>query len=190
MNIRIFNRRKEKGAILIVSLILLLVMTVLALSASQMTRMQERMAANSRDRDLALQSAEAGLRNGERLIEALGSAPIPCTAVSPRCSVYANNALPVDIGFQTAPWWDSTGWRYGTSDTTWSTTVANAMVGSGMVRSDPSFVVEEVEEVPDTLTIPPTGPPPSRFYYRVTSAAEGGTATSQVVLRSTFARRY
>lgn len=183
--------RRQQGAILVVSLVLLLVMTVLALSASQMTRMNERMAANSRDRDLALQSAEAGLRNGERLIQGFtGSPPIPCTTTSARCQVYANNALPADIGFQDSTWWNATGWRYDTSSTTWSTTAGSAIMGAGMARSDPRLMVEEIEEVPDTLTIPPSGPPPSRFYYRMTAAAEGGTSTSQVVIRSTFARRY
>jgi Tfp pilus assembly protein PilX len=61
---------------------------------------------------------------------------------------------------------------------------------SGMARADPQFVVEEMEEVPDALSVPPTGPPPSRFYYRITSAAQGGSQQAQVVLQSTFARRF
>jgi Tfp pilus assembly protein PilX len=59
-----------------------------------------------------------------------------------------------------------------------------------MARVDPQFVVEEIEEVPDSLSVPPTGPPPSRIYYRVTSAAQGGTDQALVVLQSTFARRF
>jgi Tfp pilus assembly protein PilX len=62
--------------------------------------------------------------------------------------------------------------------------------GSGMTGADPQFVVEELEEVPDSLGVPPTGPPPSRIYYRITSAAQGGSQQAQVVLQSTFARRF
>ncbi|MDE2346314.1 MAG: hypothetical protein KGL13_07580, partial [Gammaproteobacteria bacterium] len=53
---------KQTGFVLIVALILLLVLTVLGLAAAQSTSLQERMAGNARDRDLAFQAAEAGLR--------------------------------------------------------------------------------------------------------------------------------
>ena len=67
---------------------------------------------------------------------------------------------------------------------------ANAIKGSGMAGADPQFVVEEIEDVPDSLTVPPSGPPPSRIYYRITSGAQGGSAQARVVLQSTFARRF
>jgi type IV pilus assembly protein PilX len=179
--------QRQRGAVLVVSLLLLLVMTVLALGASQTTRLQERMSANMRDRDLAFESSEAGLRNGERIIDSLVVAPSPCT--SGRCQVYDRGVLPTSLAFQTQGWWDLQSWRYAT-DESFSTTAANAITGSGMARQDPQFLVEEIEDVPDALSVPPTGPPPSRIYYRITSAAQGGTQQAQVVLQSTFARRF
>lgn len=182
--------KSQQGAALIVSLLLLLVMTILAISASQMTRMQERMAANTRDRDLALQSTEAGLRNGERVVDGFTSAPIPCSAAP--CTVYELNILSTDLAYRDKPWWDANAWRYATSNnpTTTVAAVGSGIRGNGMAGDDPYFVIEELEEVTDSLTIPPTGPPPSRFYYRITAAGQGGTDSSQVVLQSTFARRY
>ncbi len=184
--------KQQRGAVLVVSLLLLLVMTVLALGASQTTRLQERMSANMRDRDLAFESSEAGLRNGERIIDSQVVAPSPCT--SGRCQVYDRAVLPASMAFQTTDWWDDNAWSY-IADETFSTTRDTAssgglISGSGMARADPQFVVEEIEEVPDSLSVPPTGPPPSRIYYRVTSAAEGGTDQALVVLQSTFARRF
>jgi len=173
-------------------LLLLLVMTVLALGASQTTRLQERMSANMRDRDLAFESSEAGLRNGERIIDSLTVAPTPCT--SGRCQVYDRAFLPTAMAFQTQTWWDTQSWGYKTDvtfDSTHRTAASGGLIsGSGMAGADPQFVVEELEEVTDALTVPPTGPPPSRIYYRVTSASQGGSAQAQVVLQSTFARRY
>jgi type IV pilus assembly protein PilX len=187
-SIRPFECRQQ-GAVLVVSLLLLLVMTVLALGASQATRMQERMASNARDHDLAFQSAEAGLRAGERFIDdpALTSAPVPCATA--RCQVYEPGVLTtalsltyVDQAFLPRdPWWNTNAWDYADTD---------EISGAGLVRDDPQFYIEEIEEVTDSLTIPPTGPPPSRIYYRVTSRAEGGTDTAQVVLQSTYARRF
>lgn len=77
---KIASMKQQRGAVLVVSMLLLLVMTVLALGASQTTRLQERMSANMRDRDLAFESSEAGLRNGERIIDSQTVAPSPCTA--------------------------------------------------------------------------------------------------------------
>jgi type IV pilus assembly protein PilX len=179
--------KQQRGAVLVVSLLLLLVMTVLALGASQTTRLQERMSAGMRDRDLAFESSEAGLRNGERIIDSLDTPPSPCT--SGRCQVYDRDILPVSLAFQTQDWWDSNAWAYAT-DETFSTTRGSDISGSGMAGADPQFVVEELEEVADALSVPPTGPPPSRIYYRITSAAQGGTEQAQVVLQSTFARRF
>ncbi len=179
---------RQSGAVLVVSLLLLLIMTVLALGASQATRMQERMAGNARSQDLAFQSAEAGLRAGERLIDnpALTAAPVPCA--SGKCQVYELGVLTEklnltysDQAFQPTTWWKTHAWDYAES---------SEISGPEMASADPTFYIEELEEVPDSLSIPPTGPPPSRMYYRVTSRGEGGTASSQVVLQSTFARRF
>lgn len=182
------TKRYQSGAVLVVSLLLLLVMTVLALGASQATRMQERMAGNARDHDLALQSAEAALRTGERLIDdpTLTTAPIACS--TGRCKFYELNVLPGNVAYQSTAWWTANAWNYSSANS-WST-AGTEMSGPGLARQDPQFFIEELEDVPDTLTIPPTGPPPSRMYYRITSSAQGGSNTAQVVLQSTFARRF
>lgn len=57
--------RGQRGAILIVSLLLLLVMTIIGVFAMRGTTLEERMAGNLRDRDLAFQAAEAALREAE-----------------------------------------------------------------------------------------------------------------------------
>ncbi len=107
---------RQHGAILVVSLLLLLVMTVLALGASQATRMDERMAGNARNHELAFQSAEAGLRAGERLVDdsALTSAPYPCAEVG--CGVYENGFLTVDFSYQDIDWWNDNAEDYAASD--------------------------------------------------------------------------
>ena len=104
------SMKQQQGAVLVVSLLLLLVMTMLALGASSTTRLQERMSAGMRDRDLAFESSEAGLRNGERIIDSLVVAPSPCT--SGRCQVFDRAVLPASMGFQAQTWWDDNAWSY------------------------------------------------------------------------------
>ena len=52
-----FNR--QRGAILVIALFMLLLLTVIGLSSMRGTMMQENMAGNLRDSSLALQAAEA-----------------------------------------------------------------------------------------------------------------------------------
>ncbi|MBS0550938.1 MAG: hypothetical protein JSS47_00185 [Proteobacteria bacterium] len=55
----------QRGSALIMGLIMLLVMTMIGLTAMQTTTQQERMAGNLRDRNIAFQAAETALRRGE-----------------------------------------------------------------------------------------------------------------------------
>lgn len=60
---------RQRGAALIISLIFLLLMTLIGVTSMQSTTMQERMAGNTRERNLAFQAGEAGLRAGETWLE-------------------------------------------------------------------------------------------------------------------------
>ncbi|WP_295580413.1 PilX N-terminal domain-containing pilus assembly protein [uncultured Lamprocystis sp.] len=51
---------------LITTLILLVMLTIIAVTAARMASFEERMAGNMRDRDVALRAAEMGLRDAER----------------------------------------------------------------------------------------------------------------------------
>ncbi|MAY42817.1 MULTISPECIES: PilX N-terminal domain-containing pilus assembly protein [unclassified Neptuniibacter] len=56
----------QKGAVLIVALIFLVVLSLIGVSSMQGTTMQETMSGNLRDQYSAFNAAEAGLREGER----------------------------------------------------------------------------------------------------------------------------
>jgi type IV pilus assembly protein PilX len=58
--------RTERGAALIVSLMILAVITVLGTAAWQIGSQEERMVGHQRDRSIAFEAAEAALRDGER----------------------------------------------------------------------------------------------------------------------------
>ncbi len=53
--------RRERGAVLIVSLILLVVMTLLGVTSMNSTSLEEKMAANTQETTRAFQTAETGL---------------------------------------------------------------------------------------------------------------------------------
>lgn len=64
---------KQKGAVLVVGLIILVIMTLIGISTIGTTVMQERMNGNVRDRQLAFQAAESALREGEAFVDSIVS---------------------------------------------------------------------------------------------------------------------
>jgi type IV pilus assembly protein PilX len=95
----------QTGSALIISLVFLLLLTVLGLSAMQSSTLQERMAGNAAEKNRAFQLAEAALRSGELAVKtnsatflnalqitpsdyaAKPSAGVACNQVSAWCKV-------------------------------------------------------------------------------------------------------
>jgi type IV pilus assembly protein PilX len=65
--------RRQRGAVLVVRLMILLIVTMIAAGSMRGTILEEKMAGNSRDRNLAFQAAESAVREGEILIENVAS---------------------------------------------------------------------------------------------------------------------
>jgi type IV pilus assembly protein PilX len=102
----------QRGAVLIVSLLFLVVLTMLGVTAMTGTTFEERMAGNARDAAVALHSAEASLRKARDQVLGLGGSPAPneanfagttatgsCNAglCSPRTYLKELGAVPPDI---------------------------------------------------------------------------------------------
>jgi type IV pilus assembly protein PilX len=64
-HLNLHARRRQDGAVLVVGLIILVILTLLGVQAMRSNVLQERMAGNMRERNLAFQAAESALRLGE-----------------------------------------------------------------------------------------------------------------------------
>jgi type IV pilus assembly protein PilX len=169
---------RQRGAALVVALLMLLVITVLGLASMQVARMEERMAGNSRDVNLAFQGAEAGLRDAEDGLRVLTARPTNCAAAP--CSVWTQDFLPVDLRDQPyTTWWVPNAREYGVAGTPEVTDVTR----------DPLYVVEDMGFVPDSLAIG-HGPPEGRNFFRITANSSGASDTAEAVLESTYTRRF
>lgn len=176
-----FNRpTRQHGAILVVSLLLLLVMSVLALGVSQTTRIEERMAGNARNLDLAFQASEAGLRAAEtRLQEDVapkGAAPVECDDPATCDADSRDNTESLDFEDKDAAWWGTNGHALGQS--------------LEQIPVEPHYYTEVWADVPDTLTVGSSMPKSGTMYYTNTSRSQGATATAVTLTESTYAVRY
>ena len=66
-------RHRQKGAVLVVTLMILLVVTLLTVSNMRSSVLEEKMAGNTSDRNVAFQAAESALREGEVFLESIVS---------------------------------------------------------------------------------------------------------------------
>lgn len=64
---------RQRGAVLVVSLVILLIVTMIAVSSMRGTVLEEKMAGNTRDRNVAFQAAESAVREAEIFIESIVS---------------------------------------------------------------------------------------------------------------------
>lgn len=161
----------QSGAVLVVSLIMLLLLTVIGVAGVQTTSLEERMAGNNRDRNLAFQSAEAALRAGEVRIETLwnngaGSIQVFCTGVAGQFSSVAgcNNPAPDPHAANT--------WSDNTKSITHNT-------GSSTVNTQPRYFITY-----DTAHNP--GPPVIPISFTITARGTGGQDGTEVILQSHY----
>lgn len=73
--------RAQSGAVLVIGLIILVVLTLLGVQGMRTNVAQERMAGNMRERNVAFQAAEAALRQGESVVPQ-GSDPAPLADIA------------------------------------------------------------------------------------------------------------
>ncbi len=93
---------KQSGAALVVSLIILIVLTIVVISGTRSTVIQEKMTAAIRDLHISFEIAESGVRDAEQMIETL-------TGVSGFNDIggkYSENSGPADL-FASSSWTDS-----------------------------------------------------------------------------------
>ncbi len=163
--------RREKGATLIISLMMLTLMTLIGAAAMRSSILEEKMARNSRDREYAFQAAEAALRAGEALLR---------QAILPVFD--GNNGLyrPPATGAtpyweRGADWWQNNGASYGGA--------------LDEVAEQPRYLIEELPPAPELSDSLAAGRPISYTYpYRITARGVGGSGTAVVFLQTTYKR--
>jgi len=162
---------RQRGAVLIMSLMILVLMTVFGISTMDTNILEEKMAGNMRDRNLAFQAAESALRLGEQWIVSTDPLPNP-SASGP---IWEIKGPDPDDGNGT-PWWEE-------RDGDWW--ADNAVINDGDdeeidgVAEQPAYVIEKMYVLDATgeYTYP---------YLQVTARGVGGSDTTVVVLQSVF----
>lgn len=165
------TRFQQRGATLIISMIFLLILSIIGLSGMEVTGLEERMAGNMRDKNMAFQSAEAALREGENLLEN--------TVILP--SFDGSNgfyALPINGDKR----WDIVDWT--------SSAAVRNYTGPGFdeLSAASAYLIEDLATASSSDSLEVGVPADTKRYYRVTSQARGLSTSAEVILQSVYKR--
>ncbi|MCS4502832.1 hypothetical protein KBTX_03586 [wastewater metagenome] len=166
---------RQRGVVLAISLIFLLLLTLIGVTAMQSTTLQERMTGSFRNRDLAFQAAEAGLRAAEDWIDGI---------VSTAALDGANGKLGEG---NTEPDYLSMDWS--------SSDSFNCGVNMADVASQPRCVVKYLGKTAGSANNRSPTPDasygggagsPTLYHFQITVRGVGGSENAEVFLRSRY----
>lgn len=171
---------KQKGSVLVVSLLILVVLTMIGVSSMTSSSLQEQMAGNFRDRQIAFQSAEVALAYAEEHLKGIVSNSV----FDNTNGYYAFKNGPTDRNAFDASWWD------GTKD---SLAFPDNISG---VRTPPRFVIEYRGDVgsPNNTSgnfgsnYNDTSAGGELATYRITARGTGLSDKTQVIIQSYFGK--
>lgn len=206
--------RGQRGAVLVVALIFLILLTILAISASGRSLLQQRMAGGLRNAQLAEVSAETALRGAEWKLwtstTKLTAPPLMCGSgvLAGSCylydpkntNVYGPNGTVTK--FRTSTAWVSAGaTTYKGPDDNIDYTKPTSGYETSRLAKNPVYIIEDMGvELPPGVSgglhesgVTGSGGggagSTSRHVYRITARATGGDANTVRVMESTFAAK-
>ena len=164
---------RQRGSVLILSLIFMLLLTIIGAGAMQSATLQERMAGGTRDTNSAFQGAEAGIRTAETYLQ--GATIGTFNGTSGRYKFCAAGATGTDC--------NPPNWRDKTS-TGWSTRSGSL----GLVSKQPQYVIEQLLLDDPAGSLASDEQKKQIELYRVTARGFGATDGSMVVLQTMYRR--
>jgi len=209
------QRARERGAVLLVALIFLILLTLLAIGASSGSLLQQRMVAATRSAQLASLRADTALRGAEWRIWNTSSvvggtlqcdttainATTGCVKYDPESPLYATGGAVAQFRTGNNAWL-STGIAYtglpgASNDFTNVPIPSNGYTASANVAENPRYIIEDMGLVKPPGAGPQhesgvTGPNNGGagnmniHIYRITARATGGNQNTVRVAQSTF----
>lgn len=175
---------RQQGAILVISLLLLMVLTIIGVAGIQGTVLEERMASNMREQNYALQAAEAATRHAEALVEGLYSRSI----FNNSDAMYTRNnpALPDPLL--------ASDWEPAANKTKEVTELGDLTIN--LKGYNPRYFIEEigeVEEVGKNLGLTGYDKPAATgeiFAFRVVARGVGPNGSGQVLVQSHYGKLF
>jgi type IV pilus assembly protein PilX len=173
------HTQHQSGSVLIISLIVMLVLTILGVSGMKSAVLEEKMAGNVRDTQLAFQAAEATLREAEKYIDD-NIVSVTNFDTDGGDGLYDKSQHKL---WNNIDWDSSDSIEYSSFDTNYS------------VNAPPRFIIEHLatkQDNLDTLNLDNYGQGTGAGrveMFLITARATGSSGNNVVLLQSTFGKR-
>lgn len=171
--------RTQRGSVLIISLIIMVVLTILGVSGMKTTQLEEKMAGNLKDSQLAFQAAEATLKQAEQYIDS-NIVSISSFDDDGSDGLYDKTE---ERPWETINWDDTDSIEYTNFDNSYS------------INSPPRFIVQHLVSQlnnADQLNLDNYGQGTGAGrveMFLITARATGSSGNSVVTLQSTYGKR-
>ena len=176
-------RPHQRGTALIMALVFLVLLTILGLKAMDTTALEEKMTSNTKDKNVAFESAETALTFGENWLYGQINRPQPFTSSGPH--LYTPSTTDTQV-------WDLSG--------TWNSAVAYpgtpyAAASGGLtgVAQQPEYIIEDMGTVSDsggTLVQSSDYQNTGNSVFRITALGYGSSGVATAELQSVYAKAF
>ena len=170
-------KKNQYGAALAISLMILLAMTIIGLAAIRSVTLEDKMANNARNFNIAFQSAELGLRLGERHLQSFSGKPEPGDS-------------PILLGKD--KFYELSDPASYTNDQSWTGSHVKTDIQLPESAKPTAYSIEVGSYARDTLNIgqqQDLADQNYRAFYRILAQGVGASETAKARLASTYARR-
>lgn len=182
--LRLLPLRREEGAVLVVGLVMVLLISIIGISAIRGSNLQESMAGNMRERNLAFQASESALRVGEASVADQVSRPLMTNNQGLYDDTYMTPTTSI-LTFTDANWKDTAkvkvtalSLQYVSREPTYIVEQLDPDIGIGAAMEGSAVDLEGMQNTGD---ISP---------YRVTARGFGASENSVKTLQTSYNRRY
>lgn len=183
-------KHQQHGAVLLISLVILLIITLLAVSSIRESTLEERIVGNIRNQQAAFNGAESALREGEKRLR-LKEPPSTAANCTGATSLCVMAAPPTSLHVNDWSWWgnNTNAIAYKGSNTTTSALsrlVSAPRWNTAFHAFDPADSTGRVEVTDPELRSRGVGP----YYYEVNAASQGRNDQIMINLQSVSVQRY
>lgn len=181
-----FNPQKQNGAVLLVALGLLLILTLMGVATMESSTRESKMTIAVQDNQKAFELAEWALKDGETVLSNAATMPD-----ADGTSAWTNAMLRAQSGINSSAWWND-------ASATWWSNNGIAITGgdyTGMnLQSDPRYIIERYAASREGGSIAIgkgyTQFPDEIVFHRVTARATGSRPSSDVFVQSTYVKKF
>ena len=183
---RLRREQSQRGVSLITALLFMVAALILGVSVIGINAMQERMIGNTRDRELAMQAAEAALRDAELDISRnlSGASAFSDDCGHGLCTPPSQRGTPSPL-----PVHEQAGFSWADASRVRTYGQYTAVESFPKVARAPVYVIEKLGSMgvpPGESELGSSGP--ARTAYRITARATGAREDTLVVLQSIYSR--